>query len=318
MKQGNTPATIYTLETERAVLRSCPCKDFHAPALHRAEHLSSAEFHTILESRQPLIVSGIAPDDWPARQKWNHSFFADLFTHRDVLSTGTDADPYTFFGTGSFRDGACPLDLPRALQGSAAVSQTSCVVSEEFYAHDRQTVTSYFERVQNAPHAYASFTANDQLTARLLQNDLHLPRFLSASRVRADYLWLFLGKAAPWAHVRGAGSHHDDFATAALVHLQLHGRKAWVLRPPPECSSVCEPMHFAVDEGDAFAFNGNYWRHSTYLPASQDEHISVALFYCPSAAELNAPTCEERGVLKPHETPSMVIEACRRQAGIFG
>ena len=75
-------------------------------------------------------------------------------------------------------------------------------------------------------------------------------------------------------------------------------------------------MHVVVRAGDSFTVNGNYWRHSTYLPAGQDEHVSVALFYCPSASELEEATCEERGELKAHETPRHVLEACRRQAGL--
>ena len=303
--------TIFTLEAERAALNSCPCSQYATPARHLASKFSAAAFHSELSSRRPVIIEGAGIKDWPASHLWNHSFFEDLLASRNLLNEANDS--YSFFGTASQLDGACPLELPRALQGESV--SKSCVVSHEFFG--LESSAEYFERARDESHAYCSFTANEPTSARLLQQELLLPESIfERSRVRDAYLWIFLGTAAPWAHVRGAGSHHDDFATAALVHATLRGRKGWVLHPPPECASACEPLHATVSEGEIFAFNGNFWRHSTYLPAGQPEHVSVALFYCPSAEELREPTCDARGPLRPHETPSMVLEACRRQAGI--
>ena len=305
--------TIFTLEAERAALQRCPCSQYPAsPARHVASEFSAAAFHEELSRRRPVVIEGGELAAWPASRDWNHSLFEDVFATRAVLDAVNDS--YSFFGTASQRDGACPLELPKELQLHGAESK-SCVVSDEFFGRDSSA--GYFERARDATHTYCSFTANEVQTARILQADLSLPEAIfERMRVRDAYLWIFLGRAAAWAHVRGAGTHHDDFATAALIHSVLRGRKGWVLRPPPECASVCKPMHFTVAEGEIFAFNGNFWHHSTYLPAGQPEHVSVARFYCPSAEELREPTCDARGPLRPHETPSMVLQACRRQAGI--
>ncbi|XP_072397750.1 uncharacterized protein [Diabrotica undecimpunctata] len=58
---------------------------------------------------------------------------------------------------------------------------------------------------------------------------------------------------------------HLDFINRLMWQAQLKGTKRWYLHPPPECESMCKPLSFYVEPGDAVLVDTRVWYHGTTI-----------------------------------------------------
>ncbi|CAG9818916.1 unnamed protein product [Phaedon cochleariae] len=58
---------------------------------------------------------------------------------------------------------------------------------------------------------------------------------------------------------------HLDFINRLIWQAQLKGSKNWNLHPPPECETICEPLSFLVEPGDAVLVDTRMWYHGTTI-----------------------------------------------------
>nr|XP_022917439.1 uncharacterized protein LOC111426855 [Onthophagus taurus] len=58
---------------------------------------------------------------------------------------------------------------------------------------------------------------------------------------------------------------HLDFISRLMWQAQLKGSKKWILKPSPECDSICETLSFIVNPGDAVLIDTRVWYHQTII-----------------------------------------------------
>lgn len=195
----------------------------------RVSGLSKEDFLTkYAYTGRPLVVTDAARN-WSATERFNFTFFKDLFEkNKDAYRINEDECQFFPYRT-EF------ISLEEAMNMSKERSEW-----------------------KEKPW-YFGWSNCDPAVREELRTHYQLPYFLPTQSETSEEDWIFMGGPGPGAQI------HIDSVGRPSWQAQLSGQKVWTLIPPPECEQVCQSVTTTIHKGEVFIVDTNQWYHATKI-----------------------------------------------------